>query len=571
MMSPIRKPGRIPLLLAYVLVSVFALSSGAYAQHFEARVDRDEMFANETLRLDVVYAERADTDVIDFEALLPDFNILGIRPSSQTRFENFRRSSQTSWQLTLMPKRVGTLRIPAFSIDTARTRPIEIRVTTPLQNPEQGAPLSAVLTIDREQPFVGEQILIRITLSAARSVADLRGAPPEIPDTEITLVSQKEFQRILNGEPYQVNELVYAVFPQAPGILELPGLQYTGTLRRSQLVVARTLPRTIEILDPARHPQAGRKKPWFPASGVALGSEWGSSLDALRVGEPITRTIQIAAAGQRAAAISPLSLPAGRYKQYAEQPVLKDTETSTGILGSRIETVVLVPTEAGELRLPPVEIDWWDVEARIWKVARLPEETLRVAENDSATSMSTPTQLPAPPIGEPTETAPPTAGSGPASLQQAIIAALGLLCLLLLACCGWLLRRVRQLEAGTAGATRAGRASHGHSQSEASAFDQALRSIAECDPAGARRDILAWARIRWPEAEITRLERLRELTPNATLPEVLAALDRALYQEPRADAEVDYPQLAQLLKAVRRESEVVGSSQRSELPALYPS
>ena len=565
-----RLPGLLrTLLCALVFALVFASSlltaDVARAQRFVAQVDRDELSLNETLNLDVVYAERADTDAIDFEKALPDFTILSIRPSSQTRIENFHRSSQTSWQLTLMPKRTGTLRIPVFSIGASRTRPIDVRVTDAPQSPEQGAPLSAELSLDRERAFVGEQILLRITLSSARSVSELRGSPPEIQNAETTLVGQKEFQRVLAGKPFQINELTYAVFPQSPGPLEIESLQYTGTLRRTQLVVARTKARTIEILDPAQDPEASSRRPWFPASGVALASEWSADVGALRVGEPVTRTIQISAAGQHAAAITPLTLPEGPFKQYAEQPELVDTETATGILGTRTESVVIVPTRAGELRLPPIEVHWWSVEAQRWKVSRLPGETLQVAENDAALGAP---MAPIPSIPDTAKalSAAPESPSRPDALTSALAAA----CVVLLACCVGLFRKVRRLEAAGS-ATKDPRDSFFDPEpDEARAFGRVLRSIAARDALATRRDLIGWARARWPDAQVTRLAQISDLTSSASLPPLLAALDGVLYRGSTGDDELDFAGLAEILKTIRREPESKSSGRDPALPPLYP-
>jgi hypothetical protein len=555
------------LFVSFALLILGLAAGFGSAQQFVAKVDRDTLSRNETLSLEVVYAERAESDAIDFDALLADFEILAIRPSSQTRIENFHRSSQTSWQLTLMPKRSGTLHIPAFTLGTARTRPIDVIVTDAPESPEQGAPLAVSLGLDRERAFVGEQILLTITLSSARSVSDLRGSPPELPNAETTLVSQKEFQRVVQGEAFQIYELTYAVFPQVSGPLEIESLQYTGTLRRSRLVVARTEPRTIEILDPARNPEASRKRPWFPASGVALASEWSSDRDALRVGEPVTRTIRISAAGQHAAAITPLSLPEGDYKQYAEQPTLVDSETPSGILGTRTESVVLVPTHAGELRLPPIEIDWWSTEAQRWKVARLPGETLQVAESGTAAAPAPP-PLPAAPGSEDLDV---VDVPQPRAWPDALIGGLALLCVASIGCCAWLLRRLRQLEAAVSGSTHAaGPGSSDPPRDESRSFDELLRSVAAEDARSTRRELIGWARTRWPEADVTRLDQIPELASSDELRLILIGLDRALYRSGTAESEIDYPRLAAILEAIRAQTRTTRPERGPVLPPLYP-
>jgi hypothetical protein len=548
-----------------------ALPKGALAQDFFAVVDRTEIAENETLNLEVVYADRADTSAIDFEKLLPEFTIIGNRPSSQTSIVNFKRASRTSWNLALMPRRTGRIRIPAFQIGNATTRPIEVNVSPALEGPEAGSPFSARLVADRESAFIGEQILIRILLTSARDVGDLRGSSLDLPGTETTLVNQSEFQRVIGGEPYQVTELAYAVFPQTAGPLSVPSIQYTASIRRSRGVIARTEARTIDILDPASDSAASQKRPWLPADAVAVASEWSGPDDVLHVGEPITRTIRIATASQRAAAISPISLPDGPYKQYSEQPILDDTETSTGILGRRTDSIVLVPTQPGELRLPAVEIDWWNIDERRWQVARLPEEILYVEAGAGTAPVD-----PVAPDASATGAIPPTGiepdtPSLPRSTDSRLTIALGLLSAILLACCIALWVRVRRLEARARPVESDAGSSSEHATRVQTAFNRALRSLSKRDPNEARRDILSWARLQWPGFKITRLDEISDQTNDADLVRALASLDAELYRSGESPGAVDYDGLKDLLKKARSEINAKDPTERSTLTALYPS
>lgn len=568
---------------AAITVAVFlvlGLPGLVSAQDFTARVDRQEMAENETLSLEVVYTDRADTSAIDFEAALSDFVILNNRPSSQTTIANFKRKSQTSWQLTLMPKSTGQLRIPSFSIGTSRTSPIDIRVSAALDSPESGAPFSAKLVVDRQQAFIGEQILVRVLLTSARNVSNLRGAALDVPATETTIVSQSEFQRVIGGSPFQVSELTYAVFPQKAGILSIPSLQYTGTLRRSRVVVAQTDPVTIEVLDPMDDSRASQKRPWLPADAIALAGEWSGPTDALQVGEPITRTIRIAAASQRAAAILPIELPAGRYKQYLEQPILDDSETSTGILGKRTDRIVLVPTEPGPLQLPAIEIDWWNIDEKRWEVARIPEETLHVLPGPSAAQQGAVEPNAPTAIDTPSMTTVPSDATDMNPFEHRLSLALAGISAILLVICIVLWTRLRRLESQIHAA--APDSAHAeHTARVQSAFNRAMRSLTGRDAASVRRDILGWARLEWPDLKITRLEQVSGQTDDAALKHALESLDRALYRSATDSVDhgsldsdqdsVDYDSIKSLLKDFRARMSIEESPDRSTLTALYPS
>lgn len=558
--------------IAIAALLVVVLPHAALAQDFVASVDRSEIAENETVNLEVIYSDRADTSAIDFEKLLPDFTILSNRPSSQTQIINFRRSSLTSWNLALMPRRTGRLRIPAFEIGNAATEPIEVNVKPALDGPEEGSPFSAQLVADRERAFIGEQILVRILLTTARGMGDLRGSALDVSGAETTLLNQSEFQKVVGGEPYQVTELAYSVFPQSAGVLSIPSLQYTASFRRSRVVVARTEPTTIEIVDPAADPEASQKRPWLPANAVALASEWSGPTDSLRVGEPVTRTIRIAAASQHAAAIAPITLPDGPYKQYSEQPTLDDNQTSTGILGRRTDSIVLVPTQPGEIRLPPIEIDWWNIDEKRWQVARLPEEILQVSSGtavtridpidpDAATGIDAES-----PIGIEPE---PLSGIG--SADNRVTIGLGLLSTLLLLCCVGLWIRVRRLEAQVRPNESVDASAAERATQVQTVFNRALRSLSKRDPSDVRQDILSWARLQWPALRITRLEEISDQTNDAALARALAALDAELYRPGASVGGVDYEELKESLKKLRSEIDLKDPQEQSTLAALYPS
>src|SRR5690606_5651206 len=68
-------------------------------------------------------------------------------------------------------------------------------------------------------------------------------------------------------------------------------------------------------------------------------------------------------------------------RRYPDQPNLADEVDSNGLIGSREEREALVPTGSGELRLPAIEVVWWNtLEDRLERTT-LAARTLQVAPN----------------------------------------------------------------------------------------------------------------------------------------------------------------------------------------------
>jgi hypothetical protein len=113
---------------------------------------------------------------------------------------------------------------------------------------------------------------------------------------------------------------------------------------------------------------------------VELIEHWGNEPPVLRVGEPVRRTLAIRAAGLSGAQLPELELPAVEgAKQYSE-PATDDTASENGeVISVKLQETTLIPTRAGTLSLPAIELAWWDTTADEARTARLPAQTLQVA------------------------------------------------------------------------------------------------------------------------------------------------------------------------------------------------
>ena len=94
---------------------------------------------------------------------------------------------------------------------------------------------------------------------------------------------------------------------------------------------------------------------------------------------------------QSAAAMHPCPTPQGAQlppvmypptqglKYYPDQPVISDLETATGLTGTRVDSVAVVPTQTGSWRIPEMRIPWWDTRTNELRYAVVPERELEVA------------------------------------------------------------------------------------------------------------------------------------------------------------------------------------------------
>ncbi len=394
-----KKDSKQKVLLWISMLTLSTLVNVSIAATLLSTVDKNVVGLNDIISLVVEYDQKSDASELDVSSLQSDFEILSLRPQSNSSITivngETKQVAQTKWVLALTPKRAGVLEIPVLNLNGDKSRPIQIQVSdNPDLNSRSTSPLIATISTNLDSVYPGQEMIVSIELSAKNGVGDLNGAPFELDNAEVETLSQNSFRRVDNGIARQIVELKFSVFAKTPGVLRIPSLTYTGVEggRRSffgssgNQVLARTDEVTIDVktIPSDLHE-------WFPASSVSIRSEWSENKSSATVGDPITRTIVVTANSQRATAIAPLKSPNQTdqpYKSYDEKPRLHTQNTATGLVATRVESSAIVPSQAGVLELPEITLNWWDVGANKWQEATLPAETIKVAAGNASANQT---------------------------------------------------------------------------------------------------------------------------------------------------------------------------------------
>ncbi|PID72111.1 MAG: hypothetical protein CSB34_03390 [Desulfobulbus propionicus] len=246
------------------------------------------------------------------------------------------------------------------------------------------------LETSRTEVMVGAQLLLTVR---ALSRLELSGMEMEEPEphgmkTEVYRLGQdRTYARYSDGYTYTVVEKCYALFPLQPGTLsiapllltaeigERPSLSSTGDGYRQLKYLSRAL--EIDVLP---RPEDLGNRPWIPADGVLLKDDWQKTQPALRLGEPTERTFTLDVAGFSATRLPELRLnPSEGWKIYQDKFTRTERKTATGVLATLQQKVFMVPTRSGSLRLPAIELEWYDTFARKWQVCKVEARTVHVA------------------------------------------------------------------------------------------------------------------------------------------------------------------------------------------------
>ena len=387
-----------------LLIGLILISFNSFAE-VTASVDRSRIIIGETLTLTISVDENSNEEP-DLTELEDVFTVLGTSKSSSTQIINNSYSTQTSWQISLMPNGVGENTIPPIKVGSQQTKPIQISVTKSDPNAKANGDVFIEAETDKTEAFVKEQIILTVRLFYGIALSEGSLSDPIASDTIITQLDKgANYRTVRDGRAYEVVERRYAMFAEKSGKLELNPIIFNGrdnSSRRSFSMFAtgkpvRAVSKPVEIeIKPI--PQTSIGKDWLPASNVQISQEWSSQ--PYKVGEPITRTITLYVEGLNETQIPEIDLgEIDGIRVYPEQPLSQTEKEAENLKSWKQVKLAMIPTQSGKIRIPEFQLEWFNTKTGQVEFAKLPPVTLDVEAGDFA--------LEKPPIGNLFETKSP--------------------------------------------------------------------------------------------------------------------------------------------------------------------
>ncbi len=528
------------ILALLILVS----SSKLWALSVEAKLDAEEIGLGETVELTYTVDEQAFSNEPDFSPLKLDFNILSTRQSANLSVINGKKTSTTTWRLTLVPKRKGFVAIPPIAYQGVSSRALKLYVVkrkSPDDQPKDQA-IFLDASVDKSEAYVQEQIIYSIRVFKNVDLYDSSFSPPEPKNTVVEqLGDQRVYRSTINGQLYEVIEFKYALFPQQSGKLQIPESEVIATVfaargrgfgvdpfngkqirRVSQPIEVNIKPK------PASYPA---DKPWLPAESITLEESWAPQVNEIKVGEPITRTIILHAKGLSQSILPPIKIKAvDGLKSYPEQAETSSNQQPNGLVSTRVENIALIATEAGPLKLPELEITWWDIKEDKVKTARLPSRELNIIAVKTTSDTPQPVETKAEKSVSHTQTledqvnATDNVDKTPGIWKPLFFASIFLwLCTLTLL--AWF--RNKPAKNGPKRSNEATVVNNESKKQALTAFKQACQNN---DPKQTRRTIIDLFAVSWPQHTIRNLNDIERLAPSSALRTALQQLESQLYR-----------------------------------------
>ena len=396
MMQPMR------LLAVAMLLATLCLVTINVSAALTAHLERDHISAGETVQL-LVEADRQVSSWLDTRPLEKDFDILGNLSGSRVNIFNGQVDATTTWTITLAPKRSGKLTIPPLEMDGERSDSLTLQVSdaSVADSKEPDNPVFIETEVDRQDPYVQGMVSYTVRLYFGVKLIEGQLSEPQSDNALVHRIGEdRDFTVERDGQHYRVIERQYAIFPQISGKLVLPApildarIAESSTIQRNRLpdffggdplnnMFTVTRPVRVrgeaEVLSVQPRPDEASGFPWFPAEQVELFEDWHQQDSAVYVGDPLKRTVIIRArgvTGEQLPDLDPGDIDG--FKVYPDHPKIDTKNLAQNVEGEKSYSIAYMPIQSGRFTLPAINLQWWDTKNNQTRVAQVPERVVEI-------------------------------------------------------------------------------------------------------------------------------------------------------------------------------------------------
>lgn len=415
-------------LLAQLAAALVGTEAAAQAT-LQLDVDRRLLAPGEAIQVTVTVKLAGSTSLGDYTAPpLPGFSRLGrTMRSQQMRVDSFNMQVERtdSYTYSALAEREGqfTLGPAAVSVGgrTFRSNTVEVTVRGGAgasagsgaqpppaagaphgaqQAPDPGAPapdperppevdgaLPSVFvdaSVTPKTVYVGQQVVATWRLYTQVSISDYDFVKEPVAEgfwseNLGTQRLQQLEQQVVQGRVYYAGTLLRrAFFPQRAGTLEISELEVRLELPSRSFFFDRSearksKPVSLEVLP---LPSAGRPANFAPQNVGQFDVAATLDRDEVEVGEAVKLTLTVRGTGNLRQLALPEAPRVSGLKVY-EPKISENLSGSDAVSGEKVAVYLLVPTEPGLVRVPPLRLDYFDPLSRRYRQAETSALALR--------------------------------------------------------------------------------------------------------------------------------------------------------------------------------------------------
>lgn len=428
----------LPLFILLFVGNTFAESLEFTVQAPNAVVQGDQFRLSYTINTQKVKDFRVGS-ITDFDVLM------GPSRSSQLSIINGTKTSSITYTYILRAGKEGTYTIPPATIvaegKSMESKSVTVKVLPPDEdegqgsastsgngNRQQGSASSGTgaaasssqngqvsdkelfLVASTNKTKVYEQEAILLTYKVYTTV-DLRELDGKIPDLkgfhmqEVELPANKSFSlESYKGKNYKtVVWQQFVLFPQQTGILEIPPVEYEGTIYQqvrsadpldfffnggsSYVKVQKTL-RTPKLTIEVSPLPAGKPASYYGGVGeFSISSD--ISTQELKENEAVTVRLIISGTGNMKLLKTPEVLFPSDFEVYDPKVDNNFKLKTNGLSGNKAIEYLAIPRHAGDYEIPGVEFTYFDTKSKEYKTLTTPSYNLKVNRGSGSTATVT--------------------------------------------------------------------------------------------------------------------------------------------------------------------------------------
>lgn len=353
------------------------LTQTVLAASLTVKTDRQTVEMGDVITL-IIAADFQVNEELNLDKLKDQFEVLNQQQSNQVQIVNGKYDSFTRWRVQVLPKQIGNLVVPPFTVKGVSSDPYPIEVKR-AQYSDDNRPYFLEAQVDKTTAYVQEQVLYTLRFFHKGSLINGNIRPPKFEDALVEQIKEQSvYGKSINGQQYTVYEWQYAFFPQTSGQIGIAAPSFTGLvqLRGGQKGV-RALAKNITVKVLPQKTKSGSY--WLPAEDFKITQKWDNIPQTVHVGDSLRRVITIEAKGLKASQLPDLTTPNGQgYKIYTDSKKPTQIMNSSGIIGKIEISQAVVPTTEGSLQIPDVAIQWWNTQTDKLETAVLKTDAIKV-------------------------------------------------------------------------------------------------------------------------------------------------------------------------------------------------
>ena len=374
-----------------ILIIFVALSIQPVQAELIARLSSNYIDELESVQLTIRATDTRAVEELDLSSLEKDFQVINTNTSSQYQYINGREQSWVDYQITLKPRKTGSLLIPGIKIGNSKseTARLQVKPISDTLRKEINQLVFFEIDISKTEVYLQEQLILTRRLIYSNGVQlynEIPGAPEIDNAVILTLGETKSGTTQRNGKKYGVVEQTYAIFPELSGAIEIPSVNITASVRlaeqgRISRKGVRVDTQAIKVTVKPIPPTFPAEKTWLPAQSVILSQSFDPRVTKnINVGDTLDRRIQIRIDGNTGSILPKLAsdLPYQTFREYPQNPEIQDDTAGESVIGFRTEVSSILPLIPGNHIINAETITWWDTISDEIRVSRLEEKPINV-------------------------------------------------------------------------------------------------------------------------------------------------------------------------------------------------